>query len=102
MFTDSTNSMNMPWVHSPVFNSILNNLEISEEQRELAEKFNKDGYVVVDLGLSDQEIYLAYSSNQQTSDTDELDEHAISSRIQEEDRSSGCREGFSSSSSTEG
>jgi len=56
MFTDSTNSMNMPWVNSPVFNSILNNLEISDEQRELAEKFNKDGYVVVDLGLSGQEI----------------------------------------------
>ena len=53
-----TNSelLNWPWVESPFFNDLIKNSDLTEEEKEIAIKFNKDGYVVLDLGLSDEEI----------------------------------------------
>jgi hypothetical protein len=53
-----TNSelVNWPWVESPFFNDLIKNSDLTEEEKEIAIKFNKDGYVVLDLGLSDEEI----------------------------------------------
>ena len=50
------NRMNIPWVHSPLFKKILNSLELNEEQKHLASKFNKDGYILIDLELTDERI----------------------------------------------
>jgi len=50
------NLMNIPWVESPLFNKILDSSDMTEEMREIALKFNKDGYVIVDLGLDEQLI----------------------------------------------
>lgn len=48
--------LNWPWVESPFFNDLINNMDLTEEEKEIAIKFNKDGYIVLDLGLSDDEI----------------------------------------------
>jgi len=48
-----TDAMNIPWVESPLFNSTLKQLKISDEQKKLATKFHQDGYVILDLGLSE-------------------------------------------------
>jgi ectoine hydroxylase-related dioxygenase (phytanoyl-CoA dioxygenase family) len=50
------NSMNIPWVESPLFNEILNTNNFTEEEIVLAKKFNNDGYVVLDLELNDSLI----------------------------------------------
>ena len=51
-----TDAMNIPWVESPLFNSTLQQLKISDEQKRLATKFHQDGYVILDLGLSEEFI----------------------------------------------
>lgn len=50
------NDMNIPWTESPLFNLIVEQLNLTEEEKKLAIKFNTDGYVVVDLFLSDEFI----------------------------------------------
>ena len=50
-------SMSMPWVESPFFESILQNLDVSEELKSMARKYNKDGYVILDLNLDDDIIF---------------------------------------------
>lgn len=50
------NLMNIPWVESPLFNKILDSLDITDELRNIALKFNNDGYVVLDLNLKDEFI----------------------------------------------
>lgn len=47
----------IPWVHSPFFHSLLEEGDYSESEKDTLRKFNKDGYAVVDLGLSDEEIH---------------------------------------------
>jgi ectoine hydroxylase-related dioxygenase (phytanoyl-CoA dioxygenase family) len=49
-------SLSMPWVESPLFYDILENIEISDEEKEIAIKFHEDGYVILDLELSDEVI----------------------------------------------
>ena len=55
-YTQNSEETNWPWVESPFFSELLKNQDLTDEQKELATKFNKDGYVVIDLGLSDDEI----------------------------------------------
>ncbi len=45
-----------PWTESPFFNSILNTKKISDYNKKLAKKFNKDGYIIIDLKISDKLI----------------------------------------------
>jgi predicted ATPase len=52
-FKQNHEEMNWPWVESPFFNELIKHQELTDEQRELAIKLNKDGYVVLDLGLTD-------------------------------------------------
>ena len=49
-------SMSMPWVESPFFNCILKNLDVSDELKSIAKKYNKDGYLIIDLDLNDDYI----------------------------------------------
>ena len=55
-YTQNSEEMNWPWVESPFFTELLKNQDLTEEQKDLATKFNKDGYVIIDLGLTDDEI----------------------------------------------
>ena len=49
-------SMSMPWIESPFFDSILNDLNVDDEMKIMAQKYNKNGYLVLDLGLDDETI----------------------------------------------
>ena len=46
-------AMDCPWVESPFFNKLLENSDLTKEEKELTIQFNEEGYVVVDLDLSD-------------------------------------------------
>ena len=54
-YTDR-DSMSMPWVESPFFESILKNLDVSESLKNMARKYNKDGYVILDLDIDNEVI----------------------------------------------
>ena len=46
-----------PWIESPFFELILNQKKnISQNKIKLAKKFNRDGYIIIDLNLSDKFI----------------------------------------------
>jgi hypothetical protein len=55
-FKENHNEMNWPWVESPFFKELINHQNLSESEKEIARKFNEDGYVIIDLGLSDEQI----------------------------------------------
>lgn len=48
--------MNMPWVESPFFSSILKSKSLSEENKKIAQDFNKNGYVIIENTVSDEQI----------------------------------------------
>lgn len=48
------NMMPIPWVESPFFYEILEKKDITEEEKKLAIEFHKNGYVVLDLELSEE------------------------------------------------
>lgn len=54
-FTDA-NALSEPWIESPFFEKILNcklkNKEISAKEAELCIKFNNDGYIILDLDVT--------------------------------------------------
>ena len=49
-------AINWPWVESPFFNDLLEHQDLSKENKILAKKFNEDGYILIDLELTDDEI----------------------------------------------
>jgi ectoine hydroxylase-related dioxygenase (phytanoyl-CoA dioxygenase family) len=55
-YKQDPNTTNWPWVESPFFYDLLENQELSEEQKNISKKFHEDGYVVLDLNLTDTEI----------------------------------------------
>ena len=55
-FKIDKSSLDIPWVESPLFNSIIKNLKINNNDLKLAKKFNNDGYIIVDLDLKDSFI----------------------------------------------
>jgi hypothetical protein len=55
-YKENHEELNWPWVESPFFNELIKHQELTDEQKELAIKFNKDGYAVIDLNLTDEEI----------------------------------------------
>jgi len=54
-FTDKQ-ALDIPWIESPFFYSILDTLSLTEEQKSLCKDFYENGYVVLDLQLSDKEV----------------------------------------------
>lgn len=52
----SKTNMSCPWVESPFFHAILKDKELTDDQKLLASKFNMQGYLVLDLELSDEFI----------------------------------------------
>ena len=51
--TDSS-ALDIPWIESPFFNSLLENSNYTESEKELLIKYNKDGYIVLDLELDEE------------------------------------------------
>ena len=51
--TDSS-ALDIPWIESPFFNSLLENSNYTETEKELLIKYNKDGYIVLDLELDEE------------------------------------------------
>jgi len=50
------NAIPTPWVESPFFESLLKNSNLTKEQKEICNFYNKNGYVEIDLELTDKEI----------------------------------------------
>ena len=46
----------IPWVHSPFFYSLLEQKNYTIAEKEMLRKYHIDGYVIIDLELSDEEI----------------------------------------------
>jgi ectoine hydroxylase-related dioxygenase (phytanoyl-CoA dioxygenase family) len=49
------NSLNIPWTESPFFSELIKNSNHTEKEIQMANKFNKDGYVIIDLNITDQD-----------------------------------------------
>ncbi|MDB4338366.1 phytanoyl-CoA dioxygenase family protein [bacterium] len=54
-FTDKT-SMDTPWIESPFFYQLLEHSTYTEEERNLLIKYHEDGYIVIDLELTQEFI----------------------------------------------
>lgn len=50
------NALDVPWVESPFFYSILENKKLSGEQKQQCVDFHERGYLIVDLGIPENEI----------------------------------------------
>ena len=57
-FLTDKNALNIPWVESPFFDSICENLNLNDEDLSTAKNYNKYGYVIIDLNLDDTFIQL--------------------------------------------
>jgi len=49
-------ALDVPWIESPFFYSLLENSEYTKEQKEMCTFFHENGYVVIDLHLKEEEI----------------------------------------------
>jgi len=48
--------LNWPWVESPFFNTLIDSQDLTEEQKKIAREFNENGYIILDLGLTEEQI----------------------------------------------
>lgn len=55
-FKQNSEEINWPWVESPFFPELIKTENLTEEQKEIATHFNEKGYVILDLGLTDEQI----------------------------------------------
>jgi ectoine hydroxylase-related dioxygenase (phytanoyl-CoA dioxygenase family) len=55
-FSTNHDETNWPWVESPFFKELIKHQDLTDEEKEIATKYNEDGYIILDLGLSDEEI----------------------------------------------
>jgi len=56
MYKTDKNALNIPWTESPFFYNLLKEYNSDDPDRALLTQYHEEGYVVVDLGLSDEEI----------------------------------------------
>jgi ectoine hydroxylase-related dioxygenase (phytanoyl-CoA dioxygenase family) len=55
-YTDK-NALNIPWVESPFFYELLeNSSDLTDDQKKICKSYHEEGYVVIDLNLSDDTI----------------------------------------------
>ena len=50
------NTLSIPWIESPFFYSLLENSEHTEEVKEMCRYYHENGYLIIDLNLTDKEI----------------------------------------------
>ena len=46
-------AMDIPWVESPFFDSLLQNSSHTDEEKKLLKEYNEKGYLVIVLNLKD-------------------------------------------------
>jgi len=51
-----TNSMDIPWIESPFFNSLISNSSHDSKTKEFIKSYAEKGYTVIDLDISDEQI----------------------------------------------
>ena len=51
-YNKDLDALNMPWVDSPFFPKLIENVEISKNEIQIAKDFYSKGYVIIDLELS--------------------------------------------------
>lgn len=51
-FSDPS-ALSVPWVESPFFYELLENMNLTNQHRDMAIKYHEEGYVVLDLDLND-------------------------------------------------
>lgn len=52
-YSKDKSALSIPWVESPFFYDLVEDIELSDEEKEIAKKYHEDGYVVLDLNLDD-------------------------------------------------
>mgnify|MGYP000102834234 FL=1 len=55
-FKPSNDSLDIPWIESPFFNQLLEKSDLTDKQKEDCKFYNENGYLVIDLELTDDEI----------------------------------------------
>lgn len=55
-YKQNSDLLNWPWIESPFFNDLIDHQNLTNEEKEMAIKLNNDGYLIVDLNLTDNEI----------------------------------------------
>ena len=55
-FKPAKRSLDIPWIESPFFYQLLEQSDLTEKQKEDCIFYHENGYLVVDLGLEDNEI----------------------------------------------
>jgi len=55
-FKPSNDSLDIPWIESPFFNQLLEKSDLTNKQKEDCKFYNENGYLVIDLELTDDEI----------------------------------------------
>ena len=55
-YNSDLDALNMPWIDSPFFSTLIENVEIPKNEIQLVKDFNSKGYVIIDLELSDSFI----------------------------------------------
>lgn len=56
-FTDK-DALDIPWIESPFFYQLLENSNLSKNEKDLCIQYHENGYVIIDLDLSEDEISL--------------------------------------------
>lgn len=54
-FKKDKNATSIPWVESPFFYDLLESSELSDKEKEMAIKFHEEGYLIIDLELSEED-----------------------------------------------
>jgi ectoine hydroxylase-related dioxygenase (phytanoyl-CoA dioxygenase family) len=55
IYFNNKDSLNIPWTESPFFLKLIKNSNHTENEIQMANKFNKDGYVIIDSEITDQD-----------------------------------------------
>ena len=55
-YFNDKHALTIPWVESPFFYDLLDNSDLSQQDKKIATKYHEDGYLVVDLGIDDKFI----------------------------------------------
>ena len=55
-YLNDKSALPIPWVHSPFFESLISTSDYTNSENEVLRKYNKDGYLIIDLNLEHSDI----------------------------------------------
>ena len=53
-FSITKNSLDIPWIESPFFYQLLEKSNLTEEQKSNCKFYHENGYLIIDLNLTDE------------------------------------------------